>query len=74
MKNYQCKNCKKHIINNGSPSGFNCPNGGFHLWIELGEIGSINYECRKCNVCVKVKRIPDGFSCPSGGHHQWMKL
>jgi len=74
MKNYQCKKCKTTILNNSTPTSFNCPGGGMHSWSDLGEVGTNNFQCKKCGTLVKSKNTPSSFNCPADGMHSWSKL
>ncbi len=74
MKNYQCKKCATLIQNTKQPSSSGCPEGGFHQWTNLGDVGSVNYQCKKCATLVQSNRQPSSSGCPSGGFHQWTKL
>jgi DNA-directed RNA polymerase subunit RPC12/RpoP len=74
MKNYQCKKCRTLIKKDSSPATVNCPEGGFHQWTNLGDVGPNNYQCRKCSALVETKNTPSTVNCPDGGFHQWTKL
>ena len=77
MKNFQCIKCETHVESANRPaSGTNCPSGGHHQWVDLGEVGDVNIQCKKCGLLIQAKSpgAASATNCPSGGHHQWTKL
>lgn len=75
LNNYCCGKCfivkQAEIIPN--TDGFDCPNGGFHFWMDMGTVGSVNYQCDKCGTMVSSGSIPTLFGCGLNGYHHWEK-
>ena len=56
------------------PSALHCPEGGQHLWNNLGDVGNKDYQCSNCSTLVQTNQTPSALHCPNGGQHSWHKL
>jgi hypothetical protein len=75
VNNYCCCKCTKVVQSESMPEAndFDCAKGGFHFWMDLGVIGSINYHCEKCGIKVSSNFIPTLFGCGLNGYHHWAR-
>ena len=71
---YQCRKCTTTVKKDSSPSNGGCPEGSFHDWKKLAEVGSTNYLCKKCGTSIQTKSSPSNGGCPEGSFHDWKKL
>lgn len=71
---YQCKKCGTALKKDSSPNSSGCPEGHYHEWLKLAEVGDTNYQCKYCSTIIQAKSSPTYSGCPAGHYHEWKKL